>query len=121
MFVLNELTDVCFNGGDRELLSATKSGARWVTRPSANGVIFTKESFKEAVRYLMENCFFTFGNRVYRQKIGIPMGSDPAPFMANLFLYYYESAYVKKIKKEDIFIARRFPHTFRFISDFLHY
>ena len=40
--------------------------------------------FKEAVRYLMENCFFTFGDRVYRQKIGIPMGSDPAPFMANL-------------------------------------
>ena len=22
------------------------------------------------------------------QKIGIPMGSDPAPFMANLFIYY---------------------------------
>ena len=60
LFVLNELTDVCFNWGDRELLSVTKFGARWVTRPSPNGVTFSKESFKEAVRYLMENCFLLF-------------------------------------------------------------
>ena len=115
--VLDELTDVCFNGGDRELLSATKSGARWVTKPSTFGITFTKVSFKEAVKYLMNNCFFTLGDHVYRQKIGIPMGSDPAPFMANLFLYHYESKYVKEVKKSDIFVARKFRHTFRFIDD----
>ena len=69
--------------------------------------------------YLMQNCFLTLGDHVYRQKIGIPMGSDPAPFMANLFLFHYESEYVKKIQKEDIFIARRFRHTFRFIDDLI--
>jgi len=65
----------------------------------------------------MNNCFFTLGDHVYRQKIGIPMGSDPAPFMANLFLYYYESKYVKEVKKSDISVARKFRHTFRFIDD----
>ena len=45
------------------------------------------------------------------------MESDPAPFMANLFLYYYESMYVKEVKKKDIFTARKFRHTFRFIDD----
>jgi len=40
-----------------------------------------------------------------------------APFMANLFLYHYESKYVKEVKKKDIFTARKFRHTFRFIDD----
>ena len=115
--VLNDITDTCFKGGDRKFLSATKSGARWVTKPTSVGVTFTQESFKEAVSFLMRNCFFTLGDRVYRQKIGIPMGSDPAPFMANLFLYPYESEYVKKVQKENIFVARRFRNTFRFIDD----
>ena len=47
------------------------------------------------------------------------MGSDPAPFMANLFLYNYESKYVIEMKKKDLFTARKFRHTFRFIDDLL--
>ena len=42
----------------------------------------------------MGNCYFTFGDKV----IGIPMGSDHAPFMSNLLLYYYESKLVKNLK-----------------------
>ena len=42
-------------------------------------------------------------------------------FMANLFLYYdyYESSYVKKVKNKDLFVARKFRHTVRFIDDLL--
>ena len=47
------------------------------------------------------------------------MGSDPAPFMTNLFLYHYEYNYVKETKKTDLFKARRFRHTFRFKDDLL--
>ena len=39
----------------------------------------------------MDNCHFTFGEKLFRQIVGIPMGSDPAPFMANLFLYHFEN------------------------------
>ena len=41
------------------------------------------------------------------------MGSDPA----NLFLYFYESKWINKIKKESLYRARRFTNTFRFIDD----
>ena len=67
----------------------------------------------------MGNCFFTFGEHVFRQVIGIPMGSDPAPFMANLFLYHYESNWVNNLKKKNLQKARRFGNTFRFIDDLL--
>ena len=52
-----------------------------------------------------------------RQKIGIPMGIDPAPFWANLFLYSYEHEYIKNLIKEDRVKAKHFHSTFCFIDD----
>ena len=40
--------------------------------------------------WLIDNIYVTFGNKVFRQQIGIPMGTDCAPFLANLFLFSYE-------------------------------
>ena len=58
------------------------------------------------------------GDRVFRQVIGIPMGSDPAPFFANLFLFYYECEYVKKLSREKKrALAKKIKHIFRFIDD----
>ena len=120
--VMNEIADFCFQGGSHELISFTlssKSYARWVPNNSKAEIKFSKTMVKEALEYLMNNCFFTFGNKIFRQVIGIPMGSDPAPFMANLFLYHYESRWIKNLKKDDLQKARRFSNTFRFIDDLL--
>ena len=68
---------------------------------------------------LWEIVILRLETKVFRQVIGIPMGSDPAPFLANLFLYYYESKWVKNLKKDNLQKARRFSHTFRFIDDLL--
>ena len=40
----------------------------------------------EHVEYLIDNICFSIGNGVYRQCVGIPMGTDCAPLLANLFL-----------------------------------
>ena len=37
------------------------------------------------------NSIFQVGSKIFRQVIGILMGSDPAPFFANFFLFFYES------------------------------
>ena len=57
------------------------------------------------------------GNTVLRQAIGIPMGIDPAPFWANLFLYAYENSYVTHLITADKVKARHFHSTKRFIDD----
>ena len=119
MEVLFELTDFCFAGGTNNLISVTDSGARWVKNASKTGITFSQDSFKEALSYLMGNCFFSFGDMIFRQVIGIPMGSDPAPFMANFFLYSYERKYIQNLRKADVAKARLFRNTFRFIDDLL--
>ena len=45
------------------------------------------------------------------------MELDPSPVLANLFLYYHESKWMKKIIKIDIRSARIFANTFRFVDD----
>ena len=117
VFVMNELIDVCFKGGTNQHVAVTSHGAHWISRPDKRKICFSKTSFKEAVKYLMSNCFFTIGSLLFRQVIGIHMGSDPAPFMANLFLYYYENKWINKLKKSDIGRARRYSNIFRFIDE----
>ena len=119
MEVLNELVDFCFQGGTHEKVSINKSNARWVSKNNKSKLSFNKDVIKDGIKYLMGNCFFTFGEKLFRQIVGIPMGSDPAPFMANLFLYHYESKWVKSLKKDSIQRARRYSNTFKFIDDLL--
>ena len=35
--------------------------------------------------------YIRFGSKLYRQIVGISMGTNCAPFVADLFLFYYES------------------------------
>ena len=90
--VLYNVIDFVFKGGTRDVISISNIGnASWSTQRKGHKYFFTKTSLKEAVKYLLYNCFFSFGNVSFKQKIGIPMGADPAPFFANLFLSFYET------------------------------
>ena len=71
------------------------------------------------MKHSIENCYFTVGKTVLRQAIGIPMGIDPAPFWANLYLYSYEKDYISDMIKSDKVRARHFHACMRFIDDLL--
>ena len=44
----------------------------------------------EALIYLLNNVYIRFGTKLYRQIAGIPMGTNYAPLVADLFLFCYE-------------------------------
>ena len=44
----------------------------------------------DALHYLLDNIFKRFGSKFYRQIVGIPMGTNCAPLVADLFLFCYE-------------------------------
>ena len=60
------------------------------------------------------------GNKIFRQMIGIPMGTDcVAPLLANLFLFYYEYKFMKEKSKQNNQVVKIFSNTFRYIDDLL--
>ena len=44
----------------------------------------------DALHYLSDNIYLRFGSKLYRQIEGIPMGTNCAPLVADLFLFCYE-------------------------------
>ena len=120
LFVLNNIVGFAFKGGTRESIIVNSTGAYWVKDNSnMKGNKYTKSSIKTALKFLLDNCYFTVGNLLFRQVIGIPMGSDPALFFANLFLFYYESEWLQNLKNSQYHRARKFGNVFRFIDDLI--
>ena len=63
--------------------------------------------------------YIKVGNKVFRQQVGIPMGTNCAPLLANLFLFYYEYEYMKNLVKDNLQAAMKFNGTMRYIDDLL--
>ena len=117
--VLTNIIDFVFKGGTRDKVSVNSSGkAKWAN-DKKDSFVFTKESIKSAITYLIKNSYFKFGGKLFRQDIGIPMGSDPAPAFANLFLFHYESNWINSIRKNNGILSRKFGQVFRYIDDLL--
>ena len=53
------------------------------------------------IRWLIDNIFVVLGDKCFQQVIGIPMGTDCAPFLANLFLFAYEFQWIDKQRKAN--------------------
>ena len=71
------------------------------------------------IHFLIDNIYIGIGNRIFKQVIGIPMGTDCAPLLANLFLFHYEYQYIKDKLKHNHKEAILFRHTVRYIDDLL--
>jgi hypothetical protein len=57
---------------------------------------------------------------MFKRAIGIPMGTDCAPFLANLFLFAYEYKWLtKKSKAKEFEYPKKFNICFRYIDNLL--
>ena len=75
----------------------------------------------DALVYLLDNIFIRFGTKLYRQTIGIPMGTNYAPLVADLFLFCYERDFMKSLSRENqADIIEAFNSTSRYLDDLLN-
>ena len=75
----------------------------------------------DALIYLLDNIYITFGTKLYRQIVGIPMGTNCAPLVADLFLFCYERDFMTSlsdVKQAEIIEA--FKSTSRYLDDLLN-
>ena len=48
----------------------------------------------------MDNIFIRFGIKLYGQVVGIPLGTNCAPLVANLFLFCYERGFMTSLSDD---------------------
>ena len=64
--------------------------------------------------FLIDNIFVMFGGCVFQQTVGIPIGTNCAPFLADLFLYLHKVDFIQELlTKNEKKLARSFNFTFR--------
>ena len=116
---LKWIINKAFCGGSNQWIRIQHDNAKFDNGASSkSGKLFSKEDVYRLVDFIIDNAVFSAGNKVFQQIIGIPMGTDPAPFMANLYLFYYEFKYMEMLTKKDYITARRqYGHIRRFIDD----
>ena len=51
----------------------------------------------------MENIYVQFDGMIYQQIVGIPMGTNCASLIADLFLYCYERDFISNLQKSKRF------------------
>ena len=82
---------------------------------SKSCIKLTLESLLECLNYLIDNTYIIFDGNVYGQAIGIPMGTNAGPHVANIYLHQYENdyfnyLYINNMKGE----LSKLQHVFRF-------
>ena len=81
---------------------------------------YSEEQVISMLEFLIDNIVVSFGGTLFQQVVGIPMGTNCAPLLADLFLYSYESEFLQKlVKDKKIHEARAFNFTYRYIDDVL--
>ena len=83
---------------------------------------YTANDICKMIEFLVDNIYVRFGGQLFRQMVGIPMGTNCAPLLADLFLYSYENEFLDKLIKEGKRkLARRFNLSYRYIDDLISF
>ena len=76
----------------------------------------------DALSFLLDNIYIRFGTKLYRQIVGIPMGTNCAPLVADLFLFCYERDFMKDLSSDDQADGiKAFNTTSRYLDDLLNF
>jgi len=94
--------------------------AIWSNKAPTYGSWFplTEKQLIELHRWLINNCFIALGDRVWQQKLGIPMGFSCSPLWCNTYLLHYEINFIQRLARlgrKDL--LQKFHHAFRYIDD----
>ena len=75
----------------------------------------------EALTFLLDNIYIRFGSKLYRQNVGIPMGTNCAPLVADLFLFCYERDFMLSLSEDNQSdVIEAFNSTSRYLDDLLN-
>ena len=102
-------------------IACNKSQAFFTSEDTKRYKLWSCQNVCEALIYLLDNIYIRFGTKLYRQIVGILMGTNCAPLVADLFLFCYERDFMTSlsdVKQAEIIEA--FKSTYRYLDDLLN-
>ena len=70
------------------------------------------------IEFLVDNIFVVFARKVFQQIVGIPMETNCAPLLADIFLYSHEAEFIQSLLSTGRkHLASHFNFTYRYFDD----
>ena len=94
-----------------EFCIANERQAFFTSEDTKRYKLWSCQNVCEALIYLLDNIYIRFGTKLYRQIVGIPMGTNCAPLVADLFLFCYEKDFMTSlsdVKQAEIIEAFKY-------------
>ena len=108
----------CFNRESKTYLCTSAKAGFFSNKKYDSYKCWSCAELCEAFTFLMENIYVQFDGMVYQQIVGIPMGTNCAPLIADLFLYCYERDFMSDLQKSKRFdLIDMFNDTSRYLDD----
>ena len=80
-----------------KFLVLCREGPYFVKEHSDSKNKYTEDDIINMLEFLVDNMFVVFGGKVFQQIVGIPMGANCAPLLADIFLYSYEAEFIQSL------------------------
>ena len=94
---LNDLIVWPFHREDSLYLACNVRAAFFTYEVHKNYTLWTCQKVCEALTFLLDKIYIRFGSKLFRQIVGIPMGTNCAPLVADLFLFCYERDFMMSL------------------------
>ncbi|MDA3086495.1 hypothetical protein OFO27_08180, partial [Campylobacter sp. CS_ED1] len=104
---------------EKQNFIACNNSKAFFTNTKYNGYHMFNENYVcDALTFLLDNIFIRVGKVIYRQVIGIPMGTNCAPLIADLFLFCYEKEFMLSLDtNSQAEVINSFNNTSRYLDD----
>ena len=122
--IIDKLTDLinrAFIRENTQYLAYNEECAFFTSDVYKNYNLWSGQKVCDALVYLLDNISIRFGTKLYRQTIGIPMGTNCTPLVADLFPFCYERDVMKSASRgNQADIIEAFNSTSRYLYDLLN-
>ena len=109
-----------FGHKKKHFIIVTGRNAYFSNKRSKKHLSFNMAEFLKLVDFVIDNSYVVYQNKVYRQIIGIPMGTNCAPDLANIYLHVFEYDYIHTlISNNNLDLAGKLCHLFRYQVDLI--
>ena len=89
----------CFDRESKTYLCTSAKVGFFSNKKYDSYACWTCTELCEAFTFFLENIYVQFDGMVYQQIVGIPMGTNCAPLIADFFLYCYERDFMSNLQK----------------------
>lgn len=112
------VVEEAFRKSGKPLLRVYGTRAGWVQKKKKGCLDVSAATLIEWIKWLLDNLYLVHGTKVYEQVVGVPMGTDCAPFLATLYLFAREYQWAtRQVEVGNKAEVRSLRFTSRFVDD----